>query len=220
MLRHQKQILRAPSLLILCCLVAACSQQPVVVVDETVRSYGNSVPLDLSGSWERDYSRGDDINMALSRAISQLGGSARNSGYSNDPRTSGPIISQEQADAVVALARLAELITRQDVFTVEQSAHEISIEREDDFTIFCEFYNGRAQGSVTDYGNEVCGWDGDQFVSQLVLPTGLLVSHRFTMGPDGERMRVITSVSSGIARVPVVLSRFYRKFEPAASKFN
>jgi hypothetical protein len=220
MLRHHGHSLRIYSLLLLCCLVSACAHQSVVEIDETIRSYDGGVPVNLSGSWERDYSRGDDINVALDRAFSQLRGSVGNSGFSNDPRTSGPIISPKRANAVVALARLAELITRQDVFTIEQSAHEISIERKDDFAMFCEFYDGMSQGSVTDYGSEVCGWDGDQFISHLVMPGDLLVSHQFTMGPNGERMRVITTVASDVAGVPLILNRFYRKFEPSASKFN
>jgi hypothetical protein len=220
MLRHDGQLLRNGLLLVLCCLVAACSHQSVVEIDESIRNYEGSIPVNFSGSWERDYARGDDISVALNRAFNRLGGSTRSSVYSNDPRTNGPIISQRRADAIVALARLAEVITRQDVFTIEQNAHDISIERKDDYSMFCEFYNGTAKGSVTAYGSEVCGWEGDQFISHLVLPGGLLVSHLFTMGPDGQRMRVITTVASDAAGVPLILNRFYRKFEPSASRFN
>lgn len=212
--------LRTSCALLLCGLSAACSTTSVVEIDESIRTYQGGVPVNLSGSWERDYSRGEDIQVALNRAFNQMGGSARSSGFSTDPRTGGPYISQQRADAVVALARLAELITRQDVITIEQSAHEISVDRKDDFSISCEFYDGTAKGPLTDYGSEICGWENDDFISNLVLPGALLVGHRFTMGPDGERLRVITTVATDVAGVPLVLERFYRKFEPSSSKFN
>jgi hypothetical protein len=219
MLSPTRQLPRQTCLLLLCVLVAACSS-PKPVVNESIQSYVGKIPVNLTGSWERDYSRGDDINVALNRAFGQLRGTSASAGYPNDGRTGGVSITQSQADSVVALARLAELITRQDVYTITQSNHDISIERKDDFAIFCEFYDGQARGAVTDYGSEVCGWDRDQFISQLVLPDDLLISHRFTMGPNGERLRVITTVSSRTARVPFVLDRYYRKFEPSAGEFN
>jgi hypothetical protein len=46
------------------------------------------------------------------------------------------------------------------------------------------------------------------------------VTHRLTISPDGEQLRIITTVDSKKSRVPFTLSRFYRKFEAAASDFN
>ena len=220
MLRLYRNSIKGPSLALMALLLAACaSQQPVI--DESIKIYDGNVPANLNGAWERDYSRGDDIQVALTRSINQLRGSTVDPGYSNDPRYGGgSTISQSQVNALVALARLADLITRPDYFTVVQTDHEMSIERKDDFSIFCEFYDGSARGAVTDYGSEVCGWDGNNFISHLVLPDGLMVSHRFTMGPYGDRMRVITTLSSGTARVPFVLDRFYRKFDPPEAEYN
>jgi len=192
------------------------------VIDDAIRSYDGALPADLSGSWERDYSRGDEINQALERSFRQLNRVTANQEFASNSRqkNGGPIASPRDVSSILALARLAELITRLDFFTISQSEHEISIEREDDFAIFCEFYDGVAQGTVTDYGTEVCGWDGHQFVSHLVLPDGLLVTHRFTTSADGEKMHVATTVSSSATRVPFTLNRFYMKFEPSAGKFN
>jgi hypothetical protein len=57
-------------------------------------------------------------------------------------------------------------------------------------------------------------------VSYLVLPDGLQVTHRFTVSADRQQLRVVTTVSSNTARVPVTLSRFYRKFERLPPDFN
>ncbi len=122
--------------------------------------------------------------------------------------------------SILALARLADVITRLRTFTISQSEHEISVERDQDFDMLCEFYDGVAQGAITDYGAEICGWDGDQFVSRLVLPDGLLVSHRFTIAPDSENLHVATTVSSSATGLSFTLSRFYTKFEPYPSQFD
>ena len=122
--------------------------------------------------------------------------------------------------SLLALARLAELITRPDVLTISQNQNEISIERKDDFAISCAFYNGVAKGTNNSYGTEICGWDGEQLVSNLVLPDGLQVTHRFTVSRDGEQLRVVTTLSSSSSRVPFTLRRFYSKFREPASEFN
>jgi hypothetical protein len=208
------------NLLLMFCCIAACSRQPVI--DEPASNYQGNITVDFTGSWERDYSRGDDINSALNRAYSQLRSSSSGGTYSNDPRMggSGPVVSQSEVNALIALARLGDLITRPDFFTILQTQHELSIERDDDFAIFCEFYNGASQGTFTEYGNESCGWDGQSFVTHLVLPDGLIINHRFTTDSVAERMRVITTMSSSGTRVPFTLYRYYRKFEPPEAEFN
>ena len=200
-------------------LITACSQQPAM--DFTARSYDGAMPVDLSGSWERDYSRGDDINGVLSDLFYRLNRQAAQR-MPNDPRRgkAAATLSQREASSIVALARMAEMITRPDILTISQNAYEISISRKDDFSMLCEFYDGVAKGTTSDYGTEVCGWDGDQLISHLVLPDGLIVIHRFTISPDRIYMRVTTTVSSSTARVPFTLDRFYIQFEPPSSEFN
>jgi hypothetical protein len=200
-------------------LVASCSQQRVL--DNATRSYEGAMPANLSGSWERDYSRGDDVNGVLANLFYRLNRTAAQR-FPNDPRMGGPqqTISQRDVSAILALARLAELITRPDILTISQNDYEIGIARKDDFAMLCEFYDGVAKGTTSDYGTEVCGWDGDQLVSHLILPDGLIVIHRFTLSPDRQNMRVTTTVSSSTARVPFTMNRYYMRFERPASEFN
>ncbi len=54
-------VLRMSRILVVCALLAACSQQ--VAGDKLVLSYEGVARLDLSGSWERDYSRGDSYRL-------------------------------------------------------------------------------------------------------------------------------------------------------------
>lgn len=211
--------MRTVPILALCTLLTACSQQ--VAGDKLVRSYAGNAPVNLSGSWERDYSRGDIVSVEVNRVLRQIQRAAIDPRLSND-RIGAANMSdtRRKLSRVLALAQLADLITQVDTLTIAQSEHQISVERKGDFAISCEFYNGVAQGPATEYGNEICGWDGHQFVSRLVLPDGLRVSHRFTMSTDGKSLHVATSVSSGGTSKPFTLDRYYNQFERPASEFN
>lgn len=197
-------------------LVACTPAEPVI--DARMMRIDGEMPADFSGSWERDYSRGDDVNQVLRDIYYYLSRTSADRAYTTRP---GPVQpSSRDMASISALARLAELITRPQVLTISQNEQEITVERKDDFSLLCAFYDGVAKGTESDYGTEICGWDGDQLVSHLVLPDGLQVTHRFTVSEDRQQLRVVTTVSSSAARVPFTLSRFYRKFERLPPDFN
>jgi len=200
-------------------LIVACAQKPVIS-DEMMRLEG-PMPADFSGSWERDYTRGDDFNTALGQALYRLSRRTNDSRLPVEQRMgNGTAVPQRHRASVYAIGRLAELITRPQVLTISQSEREISIAREDDYAIFCAFYDGVAKNTASDFGAEVCGWDGQQLVSHMTLPDGLQVTHRLTVAQNGKNLRVVTTVRSSTAPVPFTLSRFYTKFEAPSSDFN
>ncbi|NCF23704.1 MAG: hypothetical protein GWP60_04140 [Gammaproteobacteria bacterium] len=204
-------------ILLLCLAVTACTTAGSVIDEQMLRVDGD-MPADFSGAWERDYSRGDDVNQVLRDIYYYLSRTSADRAYTTRP---GPVQpSSRDMQSITALARLAELITRPQVLTISQNDHEITVDRKDDFSLLCAFYDGVAKGTESDYGTEICGWDGDQLVSHLVLPDGLQVTHRFTVSEDREQLRVVTTVSSSTARMPFTLSRFYKKFERLPPDFN
>jgi hypothetical protein len=177
------------------------------------------MPVNFSGSWERDYSRGNEITGALQEAYYRLGRTLPDQQrYGSGP---GPApIPQREVAAVYALAQLAELITRFGVLTIVQNENEIRIDREDDFALLCAFYDGVARATTSAYGSEVCRWDGQDLVSDIAFPDGLRITQRFTVSADRKNLRVVTTVASNTARVPVTVSRFYSKFDRPAPDFN
>jgi len=209
-------MLRMPVMVVLCLVIGACSRQPVI--DEGMMRFEGPMPADLSGSWERNYVRDDEVSGVLNQLYYQLARTSPDQRYSGNAGM--PTLSQDDMNSVLALARLAELITRPHVLTISQNEHEISIEREDDFAILCAFYDGVAKGTESDYGTEIFGWDGEQLVSNLVLAEGLQITHRFTVSEDGTQLRAVTTVSSSTSRVPFTLRRFYTKFERLPPTFN
>ena len=200
-------------------LLGACSQQPTI--DSETLSYEGAMPTNIGGSWERDYSRGDDATAVLRGLYYQMSRAAQQRAASSPYYGNTDVgISAKDASSIQALARLADEITRPDVLTISQNEYEIVVARKDDFAMLCEFYGGVSKGTESVYGSEVCGWDEDQLVSYLTLPDGLTVIHRFTISNDGNHLRVVTTVASTTSRLPFTLSRFYTKFEPSSSEFN
>lgn len=203
-------------LFMLSLIVAACGPAPVI--DDAMKRIDGALPANFSGAWERDYARDDDVNAALQVAYSRLARTSPDQQFTRG--ASGPTISPRDIDSLHALARLAELITRPDALIISQTEHEISVARKDDFAILCSFYDGVAKATTSPYGAEICGWDGNNLVSNLVLPDGLQVTHRLTVAENSRQLRIITTVSSPTSRVPFTLRRFYRKYNRPTSEFN
>lgn len=179
------------------------------------------MPADFSGSWERDYSRGDDIQGALNQVVMERNREIqmRQQAPSNARVGNVAGISRRELGNYIALARLVEEITRPDVLTISQDNYEIRVARKDDFSMSCTFHDGVAQGTESVYGTEVCGWEGKDLVSHLILP-GLQITHRFTISPDSDHMRVITTATSAQTSKPIRLHRYYMRFDAPPSAFN
>ncbi len=207
-------MLRRTTILLVAAVVTGCAHEPTYYVQP--EPFVGDMPVDLSGSWERDYSIGGDMNQQLQQAYRNLLGT-------NDLRYPGRRnggVSAKDIDKLVALARFADEITGQDVLTISQTDYEISVERKDDYAMLCAFYEGLDKPTINNYGAETCGWDRDQLVSNLLLPDGLVVAHRFVMSEDRAQLRVSTTISSSASRIPFTLHRFYRRFEPTESELN
>ena len=197
--------------------LSGCATPEIAGPPEPVVAEGELMKANLAGSWERDYSRDDDVNATLQRAYNLLARTVSDQRLGVPSRTG---MSARQANALVALARLAELITRPDVLTISQTDYEISVSRKDDFSMLCQFYDSGPKATDSPYGRELCGWQGRDLVSVLRLPEGLKVVHQFTLSDDEERMRVVTTVSSPTSPVPFTLRRFYRKFDRLPPEYN
>ena len=212
--------MRTALLTIMALVTAGCASEGPVL-DTTNPSFVGDMPVDLSGSWERDYARSQDVNGALNAMFQDR--QRQVAQQQNSMSRTGPVsagLSQREVNAMIDLARLIEEITRPDIITIAQDQYEIRIARKDDFAMSCSFYEGVAQGTDSQYGAEVCTWEGNDLVSHLVLPGGLIISRRYTMSPDGQQLREITTAKSSATRSPLVLHRYYLKFEAPASAFN
>ena len=204
---------RTAGIVLSCLWLAACAERPTYEVP--VQAVPGPLPTDFGGYWERDYSRGADANTELRMLYRGIGPNG-----ARYPGGQGPSMSARQASVLSAMAQFADEITRHDVLTIVQDDREVVVKRKEDYSITCSFHGGVANAVDSEYGDEICAWDAGELVSNLVLPDGLLVRHRFTKSADGERLRVTTTVASRESRTPFTLQRFYRRYVPPASDFN
>ncbi len=174
--------------------------------------------VDLGGSWERDFSRDDDVNATLQRAYRVLAQSIADRQRYGGPGPTG--LPTGEARSLVALARLVEMITRPTVLKITQDDERVLVHRKDDFSLSCDFSGPSGAAELSSFGSEYCAWQGSDLVSLNVLPGGLRIEHRFTLAEDGHRLRVITTASAPQSRTPFSLRRFYRKFEEPAPEYE
>ncbi len=196
----------------LACLAGCAHEEPRLIED--TRYFEGDMPADFSGYWVRDYARGDNINQVLRNAYYVLDRKADRAGSATGRA------SERDMSMLIPLARLVELITRTDELTISQTEHEILVERRDDFSLLCSFYDGVAKSTDSAFGREICGWDRDRLISLHELPDGLRVTHRFHTSKNRRQLRVITTVSSDKAPLPITVSRFYWRIEKRPGRFE
>lgn len=178
------------------------------------------MPVSYAGSWERNYSRGGDIQENITRLARRLNRTAYGSSSPNNRRNPGFTSSSPSLGPIISMARLADSITRSDTLLIEHDIEKIRVDRQEDFALTCEFSNNTAQQFASMLGTEICGWDGHKMVFHVALPDGLSITHRLTLSPDGQELNVATTVTSPYSSIPYTLNRFYYRFEPIASPYD
>ena len=124
-----------------------------------------------------------------------------------------PVLSMA---GVYDLARLAEIITEAQLLEIEQDARQINVKREGSFALVCDFGGDRSQKVETGLGSEACGWQDHQLLFHIYLPEGLSIQHRLTLGPQGERLQIATTLRSRRSSFPFTVDKVYNRFDPEA----
>ena len=194
------------------CLAGCAHEEPLLI--EGTKYYEGDMPADFSGIWSRDYGSSDNINQVLRNAYYELGRKNSRGGSTLQ------MASEIDRARLLPLARLVELITRSDELTISQTEYEILVERRDDFSLMCAFYDGIAKPTDSAFGRETCGWDGDRLISVHELPDGLNVIHQFHTSEDRKQLRVITTATSKTAPMPFTVTHYYWRIERLPGRFE
>jgi hypothetical protein len=196
-------------------LMTACSS-----TQQALEGQGRSA-VDFSGSWELDYGQSDNIQAKLDAMVRDLRREAERRNRNAAMSTQGPGASlvvggggANSGASILGLARMAELITRPPLLEIKQDEHNIRVKREESFALTCEFHPGQFHTVETPFGTEACGWDGHQLVFRILLPEGLSIQHVFTLGPQGQRLNIATTVVSDQVSYPFTLNRVFNRFVP------
>lgn len=202
-----------------CCLLPACSG-----TEKRQLQGVSSSPVDFSGSWEMDYGQSDNIQAKLNALVRELREQAQRRNQAMQQQSPAAIslggTGTNSGPSILGLAQMADMITRSNLLEVEQDEREIKVERDENFALACEFHPGQFHSVETPFGTEVCGWNSHQLVFRILLPEGLSIQHVMTLGPEGERLNVATTVVSDQVSYPFTLNRVYNRFEPGNQGFT
>lgn len=186
--------------------------------------------LDFSGSWEKDFRRSDNWEDELSRTLRIRQESAarqQSSPGSSRIRSMPPISvgninlprSRGRGASIVDLARLAEYISRHSTIDIVQTRDEIRIERSGEAALICGVEYELQRTFASEHGVEVCGWEGQQLVFQIMLPDDLIITHRFTVSSNQQVLNLLTSIYSKGGE-PFNLIQAFNKYQAPHDEFN
>jgi hypothetical protein len=172
-------------------------------------------PVDLTGSWEMNYGRSDKVEERL-RSIArefQRQQERRERMGSNRPTLDAGDSSRRAFNSLLATARLADMITRSQVVDINQKSKSIQVHRDENFSLNCEIGAAVSAMERDSLGIESCRWEGKDLLYMIQLPDGLGIRHRLTLAPEGDQLRIATTVVASNS-TPFTLNRFYYRFEP------
>lgn len=177
-------------------------------------------PVDMSGNWEVDYARSDNLQARFSALVRQMREDASRRAAAAEQGRPIPQGSGASREALMGLAQMAELVTASQLLEIEQSRVAVRVEREGNFSLSCD--HGSDGGDANEYGvgREICYWEGDQLVFFIDLPDGLNISHRLSLAADRQSLGIVTTLYSSAVRTPFSVRRVYRRYVPGSRGYR
>jgi len=212
----------ATALLLVCAALLGCGSPPA---KRPALQGDNVQAVNFSGSWELDYSQSDNSQQELDSSVRELNREAARLAQGGIQQ--GPVTGVNMSgggfnsgSSIVGLVRLADLITQSPLLEITQDEHKILVKREEDFALSCEFYAGEYQREETPFGVQACGWNAHQLVFKILLPDGLSIQHVMTLGAEGQKLNIATTVVSDQVSFPFTLDRVYNRFQPGDDRIK
>lgn len=197
------------TLIALLVLVAGCNTDPVKQEITRVAS-----PVDMTGHWELDYAKSDNLQDQLNSVARQIRReAARREQLAKEGRgfAGGPLPGRRD---LITLARLAEIITEPTLLEVIQAEGRMRVKRDNSFALVCET-DGSTISVTTDLlGEQRCGWDSSQLFFMLNLQEGMEVTHRLSRSGEGDVLLLVTSVETPDTSLPLIVSQFFTRYDP------
>jgi hypothetical protein len=198
---------------VLCLLLLACS-------NEKVKPQIAADPVDMSGNWELDYARSDNLQARFNSMVRELREqTARNSNNERNRASVGATVGSSQ-ESLLGLAQMAELITESQLLDIEQDRVAIRVKREGNFSLSCDYGPDAPVQTHYGLGSERCFWDGQQLVFEIRLPDGLDIVHRLSISSTGSTLAIVTSLYSTRVAAPFTVRRIYRRYTPGSSGYR
>ncbi|MDG2459666.1 MAG: hypothetical protein P8M73_02190 [Luminiphilus sp.] len=174
--------------------------------------------IDFSGHWEIDYARTDSVDIQLNAKFREIQRELRRRNEAAErgaPYQGSPI---GDVDSLLALAKMAEMVTQSALLEVRQDDRSIWIERENSFALTCAFDDPQRAGSRL--GQEICWWDGVQWHFVIDLPDGLRIKHQFSRSEDGLSLAQRTVLSNPRSGSDFAVSRVFGRYDPSGRGYT
>ena len=194
--------------LVCAAVLTACASTPA----PEPQIYSPAKPVDMSGAWEVDHARSDNIQEQFNAIARQLQREAerRARAAERGQTVGGPSFSSGRD--LFALAEMAELITAPSLLDVVQTQSEVRLKRENSFALVCMIEQSAPVVTETPFGTEQCGWDGHQLFFDIALPDGLHVRHRITRSALADFLVIQTAVYSPSVKQPFIVNKVYNRY--------
>jgi hypothetical protein len=175
--------------------------------------------VDFNGFWELDFENSEHPNDKLRYLYEVTLSHYQRQVNRNDPQfRDSALRAMDELRGIVNLGRLAELITRTTVLDIDQNEGHILVDREDNFSLACEFSDAESSGDAL--GIERCGWQNGQLIFDIRLPGGLAIRHRFVKSADGRRLNISTQLASEGVSQTFSVNRVFIPFQPGKGEFQ
>jgi len=192
--------------------LVACASDPLPV------SNSDSPVPDMSGHWEIDYARSDSVQTQVNASFREVQRELRRRSEAAERGGSYQGVPLGDLNKLIAVAKMAELVTESELLEVYQDSQRVRIERENSFALTCDLQKLRSVPSQL--GAETCWWDGQQLHFHVLLPDGLLIKHRFVRSADGLSLSQRTAlIAPGVAR-DMEVARIFSRYDPAARGYR
>jgi len=184
------------------------------------QTYARADPVDMSGDWEVDHARSDNIQQRFNGLARQLQREMerRTRAAERGQAIGGSAVTSGRD--LLALAEMAELITAPTLLHVIQTASEVRLKRENTFGLVCNTDQRPPAITVTPVGTERCGWDGHQLFFDIALSDGLQIRHRITRSALAEFLVIQTAVYSPSVKQPFVVNKIYNRYDPRKAGYQ
>ena len=185
---------------------------------EPVRREIAADPVDMSGHWELDYGRSDNLQARFNAMLRDLHRQQARAAAAE--RSAGTVVLGSAQESLLGLAQMAELITQSQLLQIDQSRVAIRVEREGNFALSCDYAVDEPRFQDYGVGSETCFWDGRQLVFQIRLPEGLDIVHRLSVADNGQTLGIVTALYSSRVSAPFSLRRIYRRYQPGSRGYT
>ena len=167
---------------------------------------------DLSGHWEVDYAQSESIQTQINARFREVQREIRRQqdALEKGARYQGRPVGD--VDTLIALAKMAGLVTEPSVLTIAQDQRRLHIERDNSFALICRL-DDESGAVVSQLGAEWCWWDGQQWHFAVQLPEGLVIEHRFVISEDREALAQRTVMSVKGTGTQLEVMRVFARYD-------